>query len=80
MKPDNPNAFPTPESEHNYAVEGMSLRDYFAGQALAGLLADGTMNKIANIDPETTSTEDEQLCADMCYSIADAMLAEREKE
>lgn len=42
----------------------IALRDYFAGQALVGLLA----------DPELSET----IIAD-AYRIADAMLAEREK-
>jgi hypothetical protein len=42
--PDNPNAFPEPSSgpypngEIVQGREGMSLRDYFAGQALTGLI------------------------------------------
>ena len=47
---------------------GMSLRDYFAGQALAGMLADSTrQGSLENY-------------AEDAYGIADAMLAEREKE
>ena len=34
-KPDNPDAFPLPQN----AIRGMTLLDYFAGQALAGILA-----------------------------------------
>lgn len=47
---------------------GMSLRDYFAGQTLAGLIihADGW-------------APPEQIAKD-AYSCADAMLIEREKE
>lgn len=44
---------------------GMTIRDYFAGQALAGLLAD------SNVTGRT------DLVAQIAYSIADAMLAER---
>lgn len=32
-------AFPVAGSDHNYAVEGMTLRDYFAAKALQGWLA-----------------------------------------
>ena len=46
---------------------GMSLRDWFAGQALSGLLADPEMNA----PPEPV--------AKVAYSYADAMLAERAK-
>jgi hypothetical protein len=45
--------------------EGMTLRDYFAGQAIAGLLADPTFN---------ASHDD---AAKLAGRIADAMLAER---
>ena len=48
---------------------GMILRDWFAGQALAGILCspDG---------PGGTREDD----AKWCYQMADAMLAERDKD
>ena len=49
-------------------LPGMSLRDYFAGQALAGLIA----------CPNTSGGEKD--FARNAYKLADAMLAEREKE
>lgn len=48
--------------------EGMTLRDYFAAQALAGILAD-----------ENVGTNQPQNIADDCYRLADAMLAARSK-
>jgi hypothetical protein len=48
---------------------GMTLRDWFAGQALAGLLASGGKY----------SKGFECKGAEECYAQADAMLAEREK-
>ena len=48
------------------ARSGMSLRDYFAGQALTGLLAHASGEA-----PESSPS--------MAYKLADAMLAEREK-
>ena len=45
---------------------GMSLRDWFAGQALAGMLA----------NPETYTVSNEEI-AISCGEIADAMLTER---
>jgi hypothetical protein len=50
------------------AYEGMSLRDWFAGQALAGIVQ-GLMKGIRFEDVP-------KLAAD-CYGIADAMLAAR---
>lgn len=54
-------AFPVPG-----AALGMSLRDYFAGQALVGLLADGLGNNCPDV-------------ARGAYGVADAMMAERAK-
>lgn len=48
---------------------GMSLRDWFAGQALAGLHA----NPIWDDASHATA-------AQVCFDAADAMLAQREKE
>jgi hypothetical protein len=57
---------------HSVLVEhspGMSLRDWFAGQMLAGWAA----------DPDASlSWEDDDVAA-RCYEVADAMLAERDK-
>ena len=64
-------AFPSEQSMNpdglwNQTIEyGMTMRDYFAGQALAGM---------AESNRPTTA------CAKWAYQIADAMLAEREKD
>lgn len=50
---------------------GMSLRDYFAGQAMAAYLASPTTSRMA--------TDNVSICAEWAYAQADAMLAEREK-
>jgi hypothetical protein len=49
---------------------GMSLRDWFAGQAMVGWLA-GAGN--TDIDMATR-----RICALNCYELADAMLKERD--
>lgn len=59
-------AFPNNDA-HGCAYAGMTLRDWFAGQALAGLLGN------SNYGPPN-SKED----ANMTYLIADAMLKARE--
>lgn len=61
-------AFPTsPEKSVAGAVYGgLSIRDYFAGQALM---------KFTPVDNETTF----KFIAEWCYLMADAMLAERSK-
>ena len=75
-KPENPLVFPFEETiryhdkqdSHKYH-EGMSLRDYFAGQFVAGYsrkwekIHDSSFNEIA----------------EQAYMVADAMLKEREK-
>ena len=68
-KPDNPQAYPIYSPDMNLgdtAGPGMTLRDYFAGQALvsAGFVSDRGLHA--------------QYAA-IAYAIADAMLAEREK-
>lgn len=67
MANDGGSAFPfAAEYGHPAACGGMSLRDYFAAKALAGLLAHA-------------SGEDPNKAPAMAYKLADAMLAEREK-
>lgn len=61
-------AFPMvlPETWDSFQ-DGMTLRDWFAGQALAGMLADHTFD----VPPNET--------AELSYKAAEAMLAERKK-
>lgn len=62
----NWSAFPVVAPKEYSAIDpGMTLRDYFAGQALTGLLAHA-------------SGEDPGKSPSMAYKLADAMLAERE--
>lgn len=86
-KPFNPPAFPCeaqgnrsvpPEHDHlqtgiySSKFPGMTLRDYFAGQALAGFMANANMP----FAPDYAEVEPRQI-ADASYDIADAMLAAR---
>ena len=57
-------AFPAMLPGGNYCTPGMTLRDYFAAQALTGLISQCDMPN--------------EVYAKMSYSIADAMLAARE--
>lgn len=54
-----------------HGLPGMSLLDWFAGQALAGILASQTSS-----ETETDSWGTDARCA---YAAADAMLSERAK-
>lgn len=55
-------------------IEGMKLRDWFAGLALQGATSSGGLYK----DPEDPRTY-EQFVAEGSYEYADAMLEAREK-
>lgn len=73
----SPSAFPIPNDDRPGAYEaspGMSLRDWFAGQALAGLMANASMP----FAPDYAECEPQQI-AESSYDIADAMLAARQK-
>jgi hypothetical protein len=75
-KPENPRALPSSFDREGYLPSynsGMSLRDWFAGQALAGIMS-------LHQDPAKDHTNLQKHIAIYCYRVADAMLAEREKE
>lgn len=65
-------AFPRPQAETSIGgcmeQDGMSLRDWFAGQALAGYLCANPDRMVGTIN-----------AAENAYKYADAMLAERKK-
>jgi hypothetical protein len=69
MTNDGGPAFPVPDSHHangqvQYGANGMTLRDWFAGQALQGLLA-------------RAKTSDGGAIAKDAYTLADAMFEAR---
>lgn len=66
-------AFPVAGSEHNYPIEGMTLRDYFAAKALSGWLASYPESCT---HPIVAGNADE--VAKHSYMLADAMLLARE--
>jgi hypothetical protein len=78
--PENPPAFPCqalgsdglPEVS---ASDGMTLRDWFAGQALAGLMS----NENTPFSADYAEVEPRQI-AEAVYEIADAMLTARQSE
>ena len=72
-------AFPVPGTEYNDRYPGMSLRDWFAGQALQGLTDTYPISFLE--DDSTSGHRASQICknrAQAAYAIADAMLAARE--
>lgn len=66
--PKNPAAFPVPTTEWAPGCVGINLRDYFAGQALAGELARQEQGRFSS--PQDLAT--------YCYRMAAAMLLVRE--
>ena len=67
MKNDGGPAFSRSATDVSFGQKGMSLRDYFAGQALIGYLSSPG-------DSVVSYTE----CASIAYMQADAMLKARE--
>jgi hypothetical protein len=78
-KTENPPAFPTPMKDEDWEVYqhyGMTLRDWFAGQALAGMMENERfLDAIRGSEGATPSK-----ISHWAYKVADAMLAERVKE
>ena len=64
----------TTEEEHFISTNGMTLRDYLATKAMAGLLS----NRDYHAFDDSKDLSKEHL-AKSSYMMADAMLAEREK-
>lgn len=71
---ENPQAFPVPPASFGpsgdlaVATEGMTLRDWFAGQALMGIIAGCAGSGL---------TYDDHEAAEDAFQVADAMLAAR---
>lgn len=76
--PDGGPAFPQVYDAHHWPgpgePKGMSLRDYFAGMALQGMLA-ANPGKV----PGMTADNVDQIIAREAYASADAMLKQREQ-
>jgi hypothetical protein len=74
--PANPAAFPANMiPEYQEGSPGMTLRDWFAGQALPAVCADNEVLEMSQ-QPGRRWTE---TVAGVSYDLADAMLAERAK-
>ena len=74
MEKNNPPAFPLPLKSGSHA--GMTLRDYFAGQALAGMCASQWFPDHGKHESGDMGTG----LAANAYSYADAMLAARKEQ
>lgn len=73
-------AFPSPTDRfpdgcvNAWMEYGMSLRDWFAGEAIKGIC------DVCQFDTPEPMESREQMLARKCYSFADAMLAARERK
>ena len=70
-------AFPCTGEGYNsshYTQKGMTLRDYFAGQALIGIVASGSFRDLTDSGDDSPH----ETIASYAYGYADAMLSERE--
>jgi hypothetical protein len=72
-------AFPTvfPAEHYGTGYRGMTLRDYFAGQALCGLLS-GDEYRLLKQEADKRGLKRSTVLGPFSYNIADAMLAARE--
>ncbi len=69
-EPENPYAFPAPDDGRPLDGYGMTLRDWFAGQALVGCIMDRASWGVNHSDKADDF-------ARYAYAIADAMLSAR---
>lgn len=65
-------AFPVFDDFHGSVVPGMSIRDYFAGQAMQATLT--------HLDDDADAIAIASALANVAYVIADAMLAARKED
>jgi hypothetical protein len=72
---DNPEAFPSTRVTGQTNIRGMSLRDWFAGQALSGWLASFPNDTFHPAQPQ--SSHSCETLAEWSYALADAMLKHR---
>jgi hypothetical protein len=75
MKDNSFPAFPCEGGDHSalHASYGMSIRDYFAGQIVIGLIVNSQGS------PSNFARDSSRL-AEISYLVADSMLKERERE
>jgi hypothetical protein len=75
MSDDGGPAFPVAESDKLYGSYGMTLRDWFAGQALAGDISADDVGTVTGL----RSKEYAAMIAARAYQMADAMLEARKE-
>jgi hypothetical protein len=80
MSIENPPAFPRPDTDHGSyghgGHDGMTLRDYFAGQALGAIIV---ATSAGQHQPDRDGRDIVDGIAFDAYELADAMLTARQK-
>jgi len=76
VKRSHPNdpAFPVP-GNLGYHAEGMSFREYLAGQALAGMMANPNWNSAALVMLGVSDKDAPRVAASVAVAYADALIA-----
>lgn len=64
----------------NSNTDGMSLRDWLAGQALIGMVSNPAMVMAIKETSGQRKGKDAEITANCCYEYADAMLRARENK
>lgn len=77
-------AFPSPgvvlgNAQQQGAYEGMTLRDYFAGQVAVGLITFANGERLEKLFGASDAPTPHAFFAGVAYALADAMIAERAK-
>ena len=68
-----------PDAEYKQAQTGMSLLDYFAGQAMVGMLANESITNELNAFADRENEDVPRMIAVDAYDQAEEMLHERER-
>ena len=75
----NPPAFPACNEANVNDTMGMTLRDWFAGQALCGVYSNPEYARALGEAARAAGKDEAGFCAEMAYQQADAMLTARAK-
>lgn len=77
MKASKMQAFPNGGYRDGDQCNGMTLRDWFAGQALVGILASHRWARDGTTEQDGSILESSDVAAGLAYKMADAMLSAR---
>jgi len=76
-KPNNPQVFPIVVDRHDISF-GLTLRDYFAGQVMQGMISSPDLRELFATKGNVTNTDWMDVMAENCFYVVDAILKQRE--